>query len=102
MYGPSGIVRAAFAADPADGSLFMFINRRRDRLKVPWLDKGGFWLCYRLGDDLRCGPDMDKNQCRESVVAMLYDNPHRTNRDLARNDSDTLLAPLACCWNRVS
>ena len=32
--GLSGFVRDAFAADPADGSLFVFINRRRDRMKM--------------------------------------------------------------------
>jgi len=46
--GLSGIVRSAFKADPLDGSLFLFINRRRDRLKVLHWDGGGFWLYYRL------------------------------------------------------
>ena len=46
--GLSGIVREAFAADPTDGSLFVFINRRRDRLKMLWFDSGGFWLYYRV------------------------------------------------------
>ena len=31
--GLSGIVRQEFNADPSDGSLFMFVNRRRDRGK---------------------------------------------------------------------
>ena len=30
--GLSGIVRSAFGADPTNGSLFLFVNRRRDRL----------------------------------------------------------------------
>ena len=46
--GLSGIVRSEFAADPTDGSLFVFINRRRDRLKILHFDGGGFWLYYRL------------------------------------------------------
>ena len=46
--GLSGIVRDAFAADPTDGSLFVFINRRRDRLKMLQFDGGGFWLYYRV------------------------------------------------------
>jgi len=32
--GLSGIVRDEFRADPTDGSLFLFINRRRDRMKL--------------------------------------------------------------------
>ena len=46
--GLSGIVRSEFAADPTDGSLFVFINRRRDRMKILYFDGGGFWLYYRL------------------------------------------------------
>lgn len=46
--GLSGIVRSQFEADPTDGSLFVFINRRRDRMKILHFDGGGFWLYYRL------------------------------------------------------
>ncbi len=46
--GLSGIVRNEFQADPTDGSLFIFINRRRDRMKLLHFDGGGYWLYYRL------------------------------------------------------
>lgn len=46
--GLSGIVRSELAADPTDGSLYVFINRRRDRMKILYFDGGGFWLYYRL------------------------------------------------------
>lgn len=46
--GLSGIVREEFGADPTDGSLFIFINRRRDRMKLLHFDGGGYWLYYRL------------------------------------------------------
>jgi len=45
--GLSGIVRQAFGADPLDGSLFLFVNRRRDRLKILHFDGTGFWLYYK-------------------------------------------------------
>ena len=48
IHGLSGIVRDEFQADPSDGSLFVFVNRRRDRLKILYFDGGGFWLYYRL------------------------------------------------------
>jgi transposase len=35
-------------SDPTDGSLFIFINRRRDRMKLLHFDGGGYWLYYRL------------------------------------------------------
>jgi len=46
--GLSGIVRSEFGADPTDGSLFLFVNRRRDRLKMLHFDGAGYWLYYRL------------------------------------------------------
>jgi transposase len=46
--GLSGIVRSEFQSDPTDGSLFIFINRRRDRMKLLHFDGGGYWLYYRL------------------------------------------------------
>lgn len=47
-HGLSGIVREQFDADPTDGSLFLFFNRRRDRLKILHWDGTGFWLYYKL------------------------------------------------------
>lgn len=46
--GLSGIVRAELDADPTDGSLFVFVNRRRDRMKILHFAEGGFWLYYRV------------------------------------------------------
>ncbi len=46
--GLSGIIRDEFQADPTDGSLFIFVNRRRDRMKLLHFAGGGFWLYYRL------------------------------------------------------
>ena len=45
--GLSGIVREALGADPLDGSLFLFVNRRRDRLKILHFDGTGLWLYYK-------------------------------------------------------
>jgi len=46
--GLSAIVREEFQADPTDGSLFLFVNKRRDRMKLLHFADGGFWLYYRL------------------------------------------------------
>ena len=46
--GLSGIVRSEFKADPLDGSMFVFVNRRRNRLKILHWDGSGFWLYYKL------------------------------------------------------
>lgn len=45
--GLSGLVRSVFQADPTDGSLFLFINRRGDRIKMLWWDRDGLALFYK-------------------------------------------------------
>jgi transposase len=40
--GLSGLVRSVFQADPLDGSLFLFLNRRRDRVKLLYWDRDGY------------------------------------------------------------
>jgi transposase len=35
------------AEDPRSGTLFVFCNKRRDRLKVLWFDRNGYCLLYK-------------------------------------------------------
>ena len=39
--------RLNFGGDPADGSLFLFVKKRRDRIKSLWWDGDGFLLWYK-------------------------------------------------------
>jgi transposase len=41
------LVRGVFRADPLDGSLFLFVNRRGDRIKAMWWDRDGLALFYK-------------------------------------------------------
>ena len=41
------IVRDHFRDDPFDGSVFVFLNKRRDRVKLLLWDRNGFWLLYK-------------------------------------------------------
>jgi len=45
--GLTGLVRSQFDLDPLDGSLFLFINRRGDRIKMLWWDRDGLALFYK-------------------------------------------------------
>ena len=43
------LVQPVFQRDPLEGHLFLFLNRRRDRLKMLWWDRDGLALfCKRL------------------------------------------------------
>ncbi len=41
------LVQQVFQLDPLDGHLFLFVNRRRDRLKILWWDRDGLALFYK-------------------------------------------------------
>lgn len=45
--GLAALVSHAFELDPFTGSLFVFCNRDRDKLKILYWDHNGFWLYYR-------------------------------------------------------
>src|SRR5258706_6773086 len=41
------IVRNDLRCDPLSGGLFVFSNRRRDRLKILFWDSSGLWVCAK-------------------------------------------------------
>lgn len=45
--GLSALVREGLGLDPLSGHLFLFRNRRGDRLKVLVWDRSGFWVLYK-------------------------------------------------------
>ena len=45
--GLSGLVSTQMKSDPLSGDVYLFINRRRDRLKMLVWERGGFWLFYK-------------------------------------------------------
>lgn len=47
MAGLSVVVREQVGIDPLSGHLFLFRNRRGDRLKILAWDRGGFWMLYK-------------------------------------------------------
>lgn len=45
--GLAALVSQAFRLDPFTPALFVFCNRKRDKLKILHWDHNGFWLYYR-------------------------------------------------------
>jgi transposase len=45
--GLAALVRERFTLDPLSGHLFLFRNRRGDRLKILAWDRSGFWVLYK-------------------------------------------------------
>jgi len=46
--GLSGLVRNELDKNPLSGAVFIFLNRRRDRMKLLVWETGGFVLYYKL------------------------------------------------------
>jgi transposase len=42
-----GIVSQVLSLDPLSGDVYVFLNRRRDRIKLLVWDRGGFWIFYK-------------------------------------------------------
>ena len=46
--GLSGVVRTALGRDPADGAVYCFCNRRRDRIKLLRFEGDGYAVYYKV------------------------------------------------------
>jgi len=40
-------VETSLGTSPLSGSVFVFFNRGRDKVKLLWWDRHGFWLAYK-------------------------------------------------------
>lgn len=45
--GLCGVVAGRLGGDPMDGSVWIFVNRRRDRIKLLHWQRGGFTIYYK-------------------------------------------------------
>ena len=67
--GLSIIVSQLLGRDPFDGSVFVFCNRHRDKLKILYWERNGFWLYYRRLDKgkFQWPSDLDKQSISLSL-----------------------------------
>ena len=71
------IIRDEFGDDPFDGSVFVFLNRTRDRVKVIHWDRDGLWLHYKRLEkgrfDLPLDGDGGRIEVSRPELSMLLD-----------------------------
>lgn len=71
------IVRDDFGDDPFDGSVFVFLNRKSDRVKAIHWDRDGLWLHYKRLEHgrfrLRVEDDGDRVEISRPQLSMLLD-----------------------------
>jgi len=45
--GLCGLIESAFGLNVVDGHLFLFVNKRQDRIKAIWFETGGLVIWYK-------------------------------------------------------
>jgi len=66
--GLQGLVVSHLEADPLSGQLFLFVNRRRDKLKIIYWDTDGFAIWYkRLERGSFQIPQIDEGQTKVEI-----------------------------------
>jgi transposase len=66
--GLSGLVQECFGEDLLTGHLFLFVNRRRDRLKILYFDHDGLAIWYKR---LEAGPFQVPDAGRQDGIELL-------------------------------
>jgi transposase len=77
--------RQVVGEDPQSGSLFVFVNKRKNRAKVLWFEPNGYCLLYkRLHRSVFCLPTNDGPSVRidaEGLAALLSGIPTHKKLD---------------------
>lgn len=69
--GLSGIVTSVLGRNPLSGDVYVFLNRRRDRMKLLVWDRTGFWIFYKR---LEQGTFQLPRHCTEATaIAVGYE-----------------------------
>ena len=86
--------------DPQSGHLFLFVNRRRDRLKVLWWDRSGYCLLakrlergqFRMFD--RAGEKKGAFEMNASELALILEgiDLRRAKRRLSHDEASRLVS----------
>ena len=83
-------MRSQLAGDPLDGSLFVFLNKRADRIKLLQWDGNGLWLHYKRLEKgtfrrLEAGPSISR-----ADLSLLLEGIEVKQGKIARRFADCL------------
>ncbi|NVK30572.1 MAG: IS66 family insertion sequence element accessory protein TnpB [Gammaproteobacteria bacterium] len=71
--GLAALVQFELERDPADGALYVFINRHRTRIKILLWERNGFVLYYKaLSEDRFCWPFSDDDSLSQTVDGQSF------------------------------
>lgn len=73
-YGLGNLVRECFRREPTDGSVYIFINRNKDKIKLLVWDRSGFVVYYK---SLEAGtfelPTFANNELKWDELVMILE-----------------------------
>lgn len=90
------IVRQALSADPLDGSLYVFLNRRRDRIKLIQWDGNGLWLHYKRLEKGTFKSLADGPQITRSQLSILLEGIEVKEGKISRRFADLIHVEGRC------
>ena len=99
--------RQQLSQDPGSGALFVFVNKRRDRLKLLWHDRTGFCLLYKALDlgffripeaaPGAASVTIDAAEMAAILEGVQLSASKTTPRDIARRARNSALHQAATC-----
>lgn len=74
FYGLGNLVRDHYQREPTDGNVYIFINKRRDKMKLLVWDRTGFVVYYKtLEEGTFELPNTDESQIKWEELVMILE-----------------------------
>ena len=69
--------REHLGEDPESGALFVFVNKRRNRVKVLWMEPGGYTLLYKRAHRVRFALPSKRTLDSRDLAVLMRGTPTR-------------------------